>query len=289
MCSLTYLNASSTMQISATVRHLGRALLHNSTLKELNVSVQRFGPLVGGDLKVFAEALATNSSLTRLDMSSFFLGDSGVSLLCDGLRCNTSVTWLGLACNNMTEFGGCCLTDMLTHNSTLMSLTLDVHFDLCRDRSHPQPSALSPGVNVATLGMAEVAVLAGVLDRDRTLTSLGLAHRCSKQIFQRLSTSLHSNSTVTWLDVSHNNLFGEDDTAFMLGLMLAENTGLTHVNLKGNQIWSTAIRHIRDAIISNHDSALQTLDLKKNYLSDTNKSDLMELINPHSTLRQVLV
>eukprot|EP00301_Raphidiophrys_heterophryoidea_P019344 c4297_g1_i1.p1 GENE.c4297_g1_i1~~c4297_g1_i1.p1 ORF type:complete len:848 (+),score=175.33 c4297_g1_i1:383-2926(+) len=282
---LLYLNVASTMQNSTTVRHLGRALMHNSNLTELHAPNQRFGPLMMGDLRTLTEALAVNNSLTHLDLSGFVLGDSGVSLVAEGLKSNTALRSLNIAHNNLSDFGGCCLTDMLSHNSTLQIITMPTRINLCRS-SH---SALNPGVAVESLGLAELALLAGVLERDRTITTLNLSRRCSKQMFQRLSTSLHTNTTVTHLDLSFNHLFSEEDAAFMLALMLGENQGLQIVNLQGNTIWATAVRHICNAILTNPDLPIHTLDLQTNYLSDSCKSELLALINPHPTLTHILV
>jgi len=114
--------------------HLAGALTINSTLQELNLSGEPFGPPnIGGaeGAMHIAEALKVNSTLTMLNLANNAICDDGemrgLVALCETLKSNSSLRELNLADNKLTNYGSDMsgivkLSEALKENNGLTSL-----------------------------------------------------------------------------------------------------------------------------------------------------------------------
>ena len=105
---------------------LADALATNSSLTTLNLGCNEIGDKGAGRL---GEVLTTNSTLTTLDLSSNQVGDEGAGRLAEALPSNSTLTTLDLSWNQLGDEGAGWLAEALATNSSL----IEVHFDCDRN------------------------------------------------------------------------------------------------------------------------------------------------------------
>eukprot|EP00002_Diphylleia_rotans_P031526 TRINITY_DN654_c0_g2_i4.p1 TRINITY_DN654_c0_g2~~TRINITY_DN654_c0_g2_i4.p1 ORF type:complete len:565 (-),score=120.04 TRINITY_DN654_c0_g2_i4:370-2064(-) len=84
------------------VSELARALMHNKTLKELDISMNWCGVPGAASLSL---ALSTNASLRKLYFAGNFIGPEGSRRLLEGLAKSSSLIFVDLSCNVIGEEG----------------------------------------------------------------------------------------------------------------------------------------------------------------------------------------
>ena len=99
---------------------LSQALVHHRHLRDLCLFRE---DLSGGKSQIFAQLMKRNSSIHRLLLNHCQLGDVGVSLLCDALDHNSSLSHLNLSLNSVGLSGVHRLAKWLHSNQTLVSFT----------------------------------------------------------------------------------------------------------------------------------------------------------------------
>ena len=105
-----------------------------------------------------AQALCTNSSLTKLNLSHNNVAGAGTVALADALKSNACLTELSLAVNHVNDAAVVGLAEMLTTNETLTSL------DLARNcfgttGAHALRQALQGNRSLLSLGALETMAL----------------------------------------------------------------------------------------------------------------------------------
>ena len=155
-----------------------------------------------------AEALKTNTTLTRLRLSRNNLNAAGAAVLAEALKKNTTLTRLRLSRNNLNAPGGAALAEALKKNTTLSWLDLSNN----------------------NLNAAGGAALAEALKMNTTLTELNLSgNDLNAAGGAALAEALKKNTTLTGLRLSNNNL--NDAGAAALAEALKTNTTLTELYL----------------------------------------------------------
>ena len=105
------------------------ALTENNTVERLSIA-RSFLNLEGARSVSRYLKANTNTSLTQLVLALNPLGDEGVIVLVDGLRCNKSLRTLNLCRCNMADDGALALASLLEDGSPLQSLYLyDNHIE----------------------------------------------------------------------------------------------------------------------------------------------------------------
>ncbi len=143
------------------------------------------------DVSIIGRTLATNSTVTSLNLSTNFVFD--VSPLADGLTSNNALTSLDLSC--------CCLSDVsslgiaLATNNTLTSLDLSDNHEL-----------------------TDVSSLGGALTINTALTSLDLS-RCELTSVSSLAEALRVNGSLTFLKTE----FMEGPDAVLIESLIERN------------------------------------------------------------------
>lgn len=124
----------------AQARRVAQLLASNESLQK--VKLESGSELAVGDLKededlewdseeysdleaiILAELLATNTSVTRLDLARNQISDAGVCALALMLQSNSTIEYLNLESNTFGERGGNAILQALASNSTLGYLNL---------------------------------------------------------------------------------------------------------------------------------------------------------------------
>ena len=135
-----------------------------------------------------------------------------------------------------------------------------------------------------SIGDADAAVLAVALETNTTLTNLNLAHNnLGFAGAESLAAALKTNTTLTNLDLSWNNLGPAG--AELLATALKTNTTLTNLNLSRSKLGPAGAESLAKALKTN--TTLTNLDLSGNNLGPASAESLATALNISSTLRNV--
>jgi Ran GTPase-activating protein (RanGAP) involved in mRNA processing and transport len=170
---------------------LREVLRHNKTIASLCFSGNKFGSNAAATQSIF-EGLCSNTALQQLDLGLCELGDQGVSLLVNALAIrNASILELDLGFNGITSVGvGALVDDNVEAVKTLTKLCLT-----CND-----------------LDSDAATILADALGRNAIPS---LKHLCLDYCgidddgFVALVSALEQNTTLNFLDLTHNPFGGE--------------------------------------------------------------------------------
>ncbi len=229
--------------------------IKNNTLREIN---QPGGFIQASidlkDISGIAEALATNRSVTRINLSGNYIGDTEAELLAVALKTNFSVTHINLSNNRITSKGIKSLADVLklSHSITYIDLSHNC------------------------FGNSGAKALAFALEHNCSVSYMDIAYN---QIGQKglvhLAKSLKSNQILTTIyyyrifsfSVINLNVINEKGINATIEA-LKENHSLTHYDVVNfdNDIFERLFNHlIKSNCLSRHDchKAAQEGDLEK--------------------------
>ncbi|MES2122378.1 MAG: hypothetical protein V4492_06330 [Chlamydiota bacterium] len=249
------------------VEPLSLMLSRNSSLTHLDLRACNIGDHETGQL---ALALTTNSTLRSLKLGANSISDSGIEQLLEAITVNTTLTDLGLNYNKFSDIGMQRIATALRTNSILMNLNLS--------ESH-----LRVGTGMEALTQA--------LTTNSTLTMIDLSS-CSlrNRGLEELGLALRVNSTLSVLNLRENNSnrFAPNFDYIGAGHLFdsfAHNRTLTCVDLRNNNIGSTAATRLAQALATN--SSITDLDLFENNISNSGLSSLALALTSNSTLTRL--
>jgi Ran GTPase-activating protein (RanGAP) involved in mRNA processing and transport len=201
-------------------------LRHNMFLSRLDLSGNSIKGVSAG--KALGDALSENNVLKDLDLSNNQCGVDFIQAFSRGLRNNAAMHTLLLSKNNlMTKEAGKALSGILAANTSLKRLDISDNFNQCK---------------AATDSLGFTRELSIGLISNSSLESLALAMNgiLNRETGQVLSEMLAVNSSLTELSVSHNYATTKEDDgrgfASALSSGLHSNSSLTSVDLGGNHI-----------------------------------------------------
>jgi len=222
------------------------------------------------DAQVLSEALKVNVTLTNLDLSDNWIGDSGAKALSDVLQVNATLKKLRLSSTKIGVKGTQYICEALARNNTLTSL--DFSFNniggagaLFFSEALQSNKALNDlNLNHTQVDERGAICLFDALKQNTALSTLDLAGICVVFIssknqtpvyfpFCQLSDALKVNTTLSCLRLGQSNLRLPDVQVFFTSLMdnktlkeldifrmnspfkvppefLANNTALTHLH-----------------------------------------------------------
>ncbi|KAM9313340.1 NACHT, LRR and PYD domains-containing protein 12-like [Gastrophryne carolinensis] len=262
--SLTKLDLSWNLLGDSAVTRLCKGLRDpRCPLQELSLYMCDLSPLCCDDL---GPALATNRSLTKLDLSKNHLQDSGIKNLCEGLRdpCCTLKELSFRGCY-LSHLGCNDLQSVLVKNQSLMKLDLSEN-------------------ELKDCGIKRLRE--GLNDPDCTLQELSL-RRCelSSLCCDDLCSVLVENQSLTKLDLSDNNLGDSGVKSLCKGLGDSHCT-LQELSLAKCNLSPSCCDDFRSVFVANQ--YFTKLDLTRNCLKDSGVMRLCEWLKDHSCTLQEL-
>ncbi|XP_068700167.1 NLR family CARD domain-containing protein 3-like isoform X5 [Montipora foliosa] len=208
---------------------------------------------------ILAHAMATNSTVTEMDLLGNGIGDSGAAALAEVVEINSTLTHLYLSGNGIGDSGAAALAKAVEINSTL------THVNLFDNR----------------IGDSGAAALAKAVEINSTLTDLDLSYNGIGDLgAAALAKAMEINSTLTELHLSHNGI--GDSGAAALAKAVEINSTLTRLNLRGNGIGDSGAAALAKAVEIN--STLTHLNLSFNGIGDSGAAALAKAVEINSTL-----
>ncbi|KAG1928713.1 NACHT, LRR and PYD domains-containing protein [Pimephales promelas] len=244
------------IRLSAVIKASRRALLNDCNLTDKSCSA-------------LAAVLGSDTNLKELNMNNNKLQDSGVKLLCTGLKnikCKLEI--LRLSCCDMTDEGCSDVTSALKSNPSHLR-----ELDLSRN-------------NLGDSGVKNLSDL--LMNPQFKLEKLHL-NRCSITEKQSLilTSALKSNpSHLRELDLSVNNL-GNTGVKHLCAVLKDSHCKLERLRLSCCYMTDEGCSDVTSALKSNP-SHLRELDLSENKLGDSGVKNLSDLLmNPQFKLEKL--
>ena len=267
-----------------------------------------------GGVQALAEFLETNRTLTHVNIHHAVIFDSGATALGKALQLNSTLTHLSLPRNRLSGVGAKALATSLKSNSVLIFLDLSKNF--CGGDS--VAIALSKAVksncflqylNLSLEFGSSLNYLADISEYFRSLDER--SQMIGPSGGSALARALRFNCTLTYLDLSRNNInnsgaaaLGEalltnctltelyliDNNigkvgAVALGKALESNRTLTHLNLEENRsIGNSGAAAIAKALRSNNCCRLTRLDLSGCKISFSGASHIADALQTNCSL-----
>ncbi|XP_048056839.1 NACHT, LRR and PYD domains-containing protein 12-like isoform X2 [Megalobrama amblycephala] len=210
-----------------------------------------------------------NSPLIELDMSDNYLHDSGVMLLCDGLKSpNCQLKKLRLASCFLT--GQCCeIVALVLQSSNSCLIELDMSLNKLQDS----------GVKLLSDGLKSPNCQLKIL----RLSECNLTGQCCEIVASVLQSS---NSRLIELDMGHNDLHDSGVKLLSDGLK-SPNCQLEILRLWWCKVTDEGCGYLASALRSNP-SHLRELNLSLNNLGESGVKMLSDLLNyPNCTLNKL--
>ena len=262
------------------------ALSKNSSLTAVSC---RLDGLSGDEL---GTVLKHNTTITTVDLFAKETVNFARGLTV--LRLNTPLTALDLSGNALDVEGGVRLAEALRANTHLVSLKLRDCRLTVTDESVADHTALAalyqvlkqPSCSIQTLSLAGndlandadgngASALAETLYYNTSITELslakcfvslqGLTGSASRKVHEAIAKVLTSNSSLTSLDLSENNL-GSCGGGKIVGEALRHNRTLRSLNVRSNWLGAEGGKAVVDALAAN--ASLTFLDLGTNALCE---------------------
>ena len=266
---------------------LAHVMATNSTVTELNLKCN--GIVYSGAAAV-AKAVEINSTLTTLLLSHNPIGESGAAALAKAVEINSTLTTLLLSHNRIGESGAAALAKAVEINSTLTTLLLS-HNRIGESGAAALAKAVEINATLTILDLSDNGIgdsgavaVAKAVEINLTLTTLLLSHnRIGESGAAALAKAVEINATLTILDLSDNGI--GDSGAVALAKAVEINSTLTTLDLSENKIGDSGVAALAKAVEIN--LTLTTLDLRCNRIGDSGAAALAKAVEINSTLTQL--
>ena len=241
-----------------------QALAFNSTISKLRLLNLRCFTKA---LNLFTQTLRENTTISSLDLSGNFLGDEGATSLAQALRKNASLSSLSLNSNSIGAGGANSLAQALRVNTSLSSLDLNFNSIAARG-ANSLSEALKVNSSLSSLNLFQnyigargVNSLAQALRVNTSLSSLNLgSNSICDEGASSLAEALRVNKSLSSLDLSQSSIGGEGGHS--LAQALKVNSSLSSLNLRSNFFGAEGATSLAQALRVN--TSLSSLDLGNN-------------------------
>ena len=216
---------------------VARALQHITSLKMLSLSNNNISNEVSREL---ALAIKSNKHLEKLWFHNCSLKSSVIVIL-QSLSTISTLKYLNISGNNITEEAGEALASVILHNEGLEELHLSIN-------------SLDEGM----------LIVAKALQHISSLKSLDLGYsNISKEVSDELALAIAANEQLEEVRLYNNNL---DSSAIVIFHALSTISALKLINMENNQITKEAGEALASVVL--HNMGLQELYLASNNLGE---------------------
>ena len=200
--------------------------LRGNQVEEIYLGGENLG---NAEAKMLADALQSNTSLTYLNLSYNQISDEGVRVLASALRTHPSLKRLDLQGNQISDEGVKALANGLRTNMKLEYLSLESN----------------------QIGDDGVKALARSLQANTILQSLILhSNQIGNEGVKALANALESNTSVEIVSLQ-SNLIGDEGGRALLNALKVFNGSLTSLHIEENRMSSRIQNEIRALVAAN--------------------------------------
>ena len=272
---------------------LAKAVLSISKLRTLSLG----GNLIGSGGAVEVIKALCGSGLKSLELSNTGIGEPDCEALCELLKSSNSLQYLNIYLNNLSSESVASIITGLSHNNSLTTLYItNSHFSkrnvvslasILKDQSkcvltelrltdccisgqgaselatalYKNSTLKHLSISHNTIGVEGTTAVAKFLLENKTLTHLVLIDCHCGQGASELAAALCKNSTLKYMNLSHNPIGMEG--ASSMSDMLQRNTSLEELWLYGDSVEEEGVLLFINSL--KHNQTLRLLVLPKKY------------------------
>ncbi|XP_065919171.1 protein NLRC5-like isoform X2 [Dysidea avara] len=300
------------------VKLLSSCIKEDTVLQEMNLSKKLTGIKYRSYFETFAEAIAVNKTLHKLDISNNHLPDDVVVTMGECLKIDNSLKELNMCHNSIHSKGGLKLAEAIKVNKSLEKLDISFN-DISDDGAVAIGDCLKNNNSLKELDMRSNKIhskggikLAEAIKVNKSLEKLDISDndisddgavaiedclknnnslkelnmQCNKihsKGGMRLAEAIKVNKSLEKLDISDNDI--SDDGAVAIGDCLKNNTSLKELNMQCNKIHSKGGMRLAEAIKVN--KSLEKLDISDNDISDDGAVAIGDCLKNNTSLKEL--
>ena len=236
------------------IQNLVKHILSNNSLTYLYLQNNQIGD---DSLEILAFLLSKNYNIHTLDLSYNKFTSKGVSKLCEGIMSkDTRLIEISLANNNLDETSLTYLADAITNSEQLYSVNLSYNnFSkgncgmIIADMIKKDTKLKNVNLVACHLGLKTKEIFAS-LEENQTITFIDLSVNDignNLEMFKGLAKMLQKNKNIKYLYLD-TNYITDRDFDIIINEGITKSVNLNYLSLKSNKITLSSIKRLSDSI-----------------------------------------
>ena len=236
------------------IQNLVKHILSNNSLTYLYLQNNQIGD---DSLEILAFLLSKNYNIHTLDLSYNKFTSKGVSKLCEGIMSkDTRLIEISLANNNLDETSLTYLVDAITNSEQLYSVNLSYNnFSkgncgmIIADMIKKDTKLKNVNLVACHLGLKTKEIFAA-LEENQTITFIDLSVNDignNLEMFKGLAKMLQKNKNIKYLYLD-TNYITDRDFDIIINEGITKSVNLNYLSLKSNKITLSSIKRLSDSI-----------------------------------------
>ena len=236
------------------IQNLVKHILSNNSLTYLYLQNNQIGD---DSLEILAFLLSKNYKIHTLDLSYNKFTSKGVSKLCEGIMSkDTRLIEISLANNNLDETSLTYLADAITNSEQLYSVNLSYNnFSkgncgmIIADMIKKDTKLKNVNLVACHLGLKTKEIFAA-LEENQTITFIDLSVNDignNLEMFKGLAKMLQNNKNIKYLYLD-TNYITDRDFDIIINEGITKSVNLNYLSLKSNKITLSSIKRLSDSI-----------------------------------------
>ena len=245
------------------IQNLVKHILSNNSLTYLYLQNNQIGD---DSLEILAFLLSKNYNIHTLDLSYNKFTSKGVSKLCEGIMSkDTRLIEISLANNNLDETSLTYLADAITNSEQLYSVNLSYNnFSkgncgmIIADMIKKDTKLKNVNLVACHLGLKTKEIFAA-LEENQTITFIDLSVNDignNLEMFKGLAKMLQNNKNIKYLYLD-TNYITDRDFDIIINEGITKSVNLNYLSLKSNKITLSSIKRLSDSIKNDNRKLLE--------------------------------
>ena len=245
------------------IQNLVKHILSNNSLTYLYLQNNQIGD---DSLEILAFLLSKNYNIHTLDLSYNKFTSKGVSKLCEGIMSkDTRLIEISLANNNLDETSLTYLADAITNSEQLYSVNLSYNnFSkgncgmIIADMIKKDTKLKNVNLVACHLGLKTKEIFAA-LEENQTITFIDLSVNDignNLEMFKGLAKMLQKNKNIKYLYLD-TNYITDRDFDIIINEGITKSVNLNYLSLKSNKITLSSIKRLSDSIKNDNRKLLE--------------------------------
>ncbi|KAJ5076892.1 ynein regulatory complex subunit 5 [Anaeramoeba ignava] len=266
------------------MRHLSEFIKNSNTLQKLNLITSGLNDEL---IKIFSDGFIFNKAISKLQFLDNEIGTDGIKYLCNALKNNTTLNNLVLGRNNINDEGIKYIAELLESNQILLDLNLHLA-DFTSVGAEFLGKSLSQNSTLKKLSISYIKIkdkgmstFIRSLKLNNSLVELDLANTGMKdESAKEIAEYLKLNTSLQKLDISMNKF---ENSGYLIGEALSQNSTLKSLNLNSSQISNKASYSILNSLKTN--TSLEYLKMSGCQIDKASFQCLLEMLKQNHSLK----